>query len=380
MVQRQTNLTANVIAFCRYLRSRGFGVGPNEERDALLAIELTQPLNQPERLELCLQIALCRTVQQIQQFSDLYQQYWRELERAVDSKAEKKAEERPRKSKPKSGDSPGVQTLKNWMRQQKNNDQLATATYSDGGYGHGEAQVSITTEEMREIFQLVARLVEKLANRRNRQFRYTRGRGRLDLQKTLRKNIVRYGEMVELWRRNKRKDQLQVVLLCDVSRSMELYSRFFVQFMYAFQRSFPRVETFAFAQELHHLTPHLQEKSVNDALERVVQELPDWSGGTRIGSALRTFNEQYAHRFVTPKTLVLVLSDGWDTDPVDLVGPNMRKIYRKALNVLWFNPLAGRPDWQPNVRGMRAALPYVDALLPLYNVESLRVAVRQWRV
>ena len=138
---------------------------------------------------------------------------------------------------------------------------------------------------------------------------------------------------------------------------------------------FPKVETFGFATSLHHISKELNKTSINKSLEEVINKIPDWSGGTKIGASLQQFNESFGHKYLTSKTLVIVLSDGWDTDEVDLVGANMKLIHRKALKVLWLNPLAGSGDWQPAVRGMKAALPYVDALLPFHNVDSLREVV-----
>jgi len=353
LINRKTTLSTNLIAFCRYLRQNDFTIGLSEEQDALIAINLVNPFDSAENLELCLQATLCRTPYQLKQFPKLYQNYWRELDRAVDSKTTEKKEEKAQATK-QSQKQPSLQALKSWLYGNKNTETLETATYSDGGFGNATEQVAFSTQEMKEVFQLV--------------------------QKSIRKNIVRNGEIVDILYKKKKKDNIKVVLLCDVSRSMELYSRFFIQFMYAFHSLFPKVETFAFATALHHISKELNKTSINQSLQEVINKIPDWSGGTKIGASLQQFNDQFGHSYLTSKTLVIVLSDGWDTDEVDLVGENMKQIHRKALKVLWLNPLAGSNDWQPEVRGMKAALPYVDALLPFHNVESLREVVQGIRI
>ena len=376
MIQRQTNLSTNLVAFCRYLRQNSFTIGPSEEKDALLAIHLIDPFYTPENFQLCLQTTLCRTPQQLKTFPKLYENYWKELDRAVESKI---TEEEFEKAKPsqQSTKKPSLQALKNWLYGNKNKETIEIATYSAAGFGNVPEQVVFQQEELIAIFYLVRKLVKKIANRRSRRYRVSKKRGQLDLQKSIRKNIIRNAEIIDILFKRKKKDNLKVVLLCDVSRSMELYSRFFIQFMYAFHSLFPKVETFAFATSLHHISKELNKYSINKSLEEVINKIPDWSGGTKIGTSLATFNEQYAHKYLSSKTLVIMLSDGWDTDEVNLVGENMKKIHRKALKVLWLNPLAGSSDWQPEVRGMKAAMPYIDALLPFYNVESLREVVNK---
>ncbi len=379
MINRQTTLSANLIAFCRHLRQNDFIIGLSEEQDALIAINLVNPFDSTENLELCLQATLCRTPYQLKKFPELYQNYWRELDRAVDSKTTEKEEEKAQPTK-QSQKQPSLQALKSWLYGNKNKETLETATYSDGGFGNATEQVAFSTQEMKEVFQLVQKLVQKIANRRSRRYQTTKKKAILDIKKSIRKNIVRNGEIVDILYKKKKKDNIKVVLLCDVSRSMELYSRFFIQFMYAFHSLFPKVETFAFATALHHISKELNKTSINQSLQEVINKIPDWSGGTKIGASLQQFNDQFGHSYLTSKTLVIVLSDGWDTDEVDLVGENMKLIHRKAMKVLWLNPLAGSGDWQPEVRGMKAALPYVDALLPFHNVESLRSMVNTMRL
>ena len=377
MINRQTNFAANLVAFCRHLRQNDFTIGPSEERDALSAIQLVNPFDSTEKLELCLQTALCKTPFQLKQFPKLYQNYWRELDRAVDSKRTDKEEEGNKTNKQQGNKAPSLQALKDWLYGNKNKEKKETATYSDGGFGDASEHVAFSTQEMKEVFQLVQKLVQKIANRRSRRFQTTKKKAVLDIKKSIRKNIVRNAEIVEVLYKKKKRDNIRVVLLCDVSRSMELYSRFFIQFMYAFQSLFPKVETFAFATSLYHISKELNANSINKSLEEVIHKIPDWSGGTKIGASLAQFNQEFGHKYLTSKTLVIVLSDGWDTDPVDLVSENMRLIHRKALKVLWLNPLAGSGDWEPEVGGMKASMPYVDALLPFYNMESLRGMVQK---
>ena len=381
MIQRQTNLSANIIAFCRFLRENDFTIGINEERDALTAIEVVNPFESPEVLQLCLQTALCRSPRQLKMFPNLYKTYWRELDRAVDSKVKEELEE---KKKPKLATSnqtaPSIQALRNWLHGNANDETTDVSTYSAIEAGSKTTYPSFDEKEMREIFFLVKKLVRKIANRRSRRYQTSYKHGQLDIKKTIRKNIVRNAEISEIIYRQKKKDNIKVVLICDVSKSMELYSRFFIQFMYAFQDLFPKVKTFIFSTSLHPISDELNKKSLDQSLEDIIRKVNNWSGGTKIGASLEQFNQQYAHRHLTSKTLTIILSDGWDTGEVELIEKNMRHIYRRSLKTLWLNPLAGNADWKPEVKGMKAAMPFIDALLPFYSVESLRDVVRDLKI
>lgn len=371
MIQRANNLSANIVAFCRYLRQHNFFIGPNEERDSLQALEILQPYQEPERFQLCLQTTLCKTPAQLKKFSKLYQQYWKELERAVDSKIEEQEEESKKKAQSVSK-APGLQAIKQWLYGNKNTDTTETAAYSNFDSIGLQSYPEFDERELSEIFQLVKKLIRKIANRRSRRFSSTHKKAQIDLKKTMRKNILRNGELIEIMYRAKKKNQIKVVLLCDVSKSMELYSRFFIQFMYAFQNSFPKIQTFVFSTQLNRITSELDQSTIDQSISTILNKVPTWGGGTKIGSALQTFNEKFAHKYLDHKSLVLILSDGWDTGEADLMASAMKQLHRKALKVLWLNPLAGSQDWQPEVIGMKAALPYIDALIPFHSTESLR--------
>jgi hypothetical protein len=178
------------------------------------------------------------------------------------------------------------------------------------------------------------------------------------------------GEIIELRRRERRRRKVRLVLLCDVSGSMDLYSRFLLLFLYALQNVFGRVETFTFATRLTRVTEYLKGPSYKLALKRLT-EVRDFSGGTRIGEALREFNLKWRH-LVDRHTIVLILSDGWDTGEPEVLATEMLALKRIAGRLLWLNPLLGNPSYEPLTRGMAAALPLVDRFAAAHNLASLR--------
>ena len=163
-----------------------------------------------------------------------------------------------------------------------------------------------------------------------------------------------------------------MVILCDVSHSMDLYSSFFIQFIYAFQSVYKRIETFVFSTHLQRITQELRSKPFREAMQDLSQHTQGWSGGTKIGESLQTFVEDYGFQMLDKQTIVLILSDGWDTGEVELVESSMENIKKKSRKVLWLNPLMGNPNFKPEVEGMKAALPYIDTLASVHNLDSLR--------
>lgn len=224
-------------------------------------------------------------------------------------------------------------------------------------------------EDLDEVARLTILIAKRLARRISRRKRPTRRGGVIDMRRSIRANLMK-GEIIELRRRERRRRKVRLVLLCDVSGSMDLYSRFLLQFLYALQNVFGRVETFTFSTRLTRVTEHLKGASYRQALARLT-EVRDFSGGTRIGESLQEFNARWGH-LVDRHTIVLLLSDGWDTGEPEVLANEMLTIKRKAGRLIWLNPLLGNPSYEPLTRGMAAALPLVDHFAAAHNLASLR--------
>ena len=232
---------------------------------------------------------------------------------------------------------------------------------------------TFAAEQLDEVARLAAQIAKRLARQLNRRRKPSRRRGAVDLRRSIRANLMR-GEIIELRRRAKRRRKVRLVLLCDVSGSMDLYSRFLLQFLYSLQNVFGRVETFTFATRLTRITELLRGGTYKSALDRLTS-VRDWSGGTRIGDTLHEFNETWS-RLVNHRTIVVLLSDGWDTGNPDVLAQELLSIKRRAGRVIWLNPLLGNPTYEPLTRGMVAALPLVHHFAPAHNLDSLRTLAR----
>ncbi|MEN8375512.1 MAG: VWA domain-containing protein [Gemmatimonadota bacterium] len=222
--------------------------------------------------------------------------------------------------------------------------------------------------ELRRMTRIMERLARRLASRRSRRLVPTRSRGSADLRASLRRAIGTEGEVLRLARRARARDAPEIVALCDTSGSMDAYSRFLLTFTLALRAAGSRCEVYAFNTSLVRLTPWLKPADVAATLERLSLEVPDWSGGTRIGDALAEFADAHPLR---PTTVVVILSDGLDRGEPERLAAAMRIIARRTRRVIWLNPLMGDARYEPLARGMRAALPYVDDLAPAHDLESL---------
>jgi uncharacterized protein with von Willebrand factor type A (vWA) domain len=142
--------------------------------------------------------------------------------------------------------------------------------------------------------------------------------------------------------------------------------------VYAFQSNYRRIEAFAFSTQLYRVTPALRQRDFKSALEEVALQVSGWSGGTKIGGSLHQFYRQYGNRLLNRQTVVIIMSDGWDTGDIAQLENTMRRIQHKAAKVIWLNPLAGSARYEPKTQGMQAAMPYIDVFAPGHSVESLR--------
>jgi hypothetical protein len=228
-----------------------------------------------------------------------------------------------------------------------------------------------SARDLVEMERLLARLKSRWVSRRSRRLKPVRGRGLPDPRRSFRRAVATGGEMVRLAHRARALDEPQVVVLCDTSGSMDVHVRFLLAFVLALKDVAKRTEVFAFNTSLTRLTPSLSPGRIVRTIEKLAADLPDWSGGTRLGESLMEFAATYLPQVVSSRSVVVILSDGLDRGDTSLVAGAMRAIRAKARRIIWLNPLAGDPRYQPTARAMEAALPFIDRLERAHNLESL---------
>jgi uncharacterized protein with von Willebrand factor type A (vWA) domain len=245
------------------------------------------------------------------------------------------------------------------------------ATYSAGEILRQRDFGQYSEDELAEARRFLSEMRWSVTRRRSRRTRPS-GRGRkLDVRRSIRRSVARGGELLDLaWRGPKRKRR-QIVLLCDISGSMDRYTRMLLHFLHSMETSDERVEVFVFGTRLTRITRALHRRDPDRAIAAVSKDVRDFSGGTRIGESLRAFNRQWARRVLGHGAIVIMISDGWDRGDPELLSREMQRLQRESYRLIWLNPLLGSENYQPLTRGIRAALPYVDDFLPVHNLASL---------
>lgn len=369
------DLLDTTVRFSRALRERGVPTTPAETVVAARALEA---IDLSDRLELylALRAVLVGRIEEFAAFDEVFRAFWG-VDAAPDPKSlpPPPAIPPPQLQMPRQQRPPSV-SLQNWMRPEAaESEPVSVPTIGEGEWLSRKDFSHFGSAELQEITRVAARLARRLAARPSRRWRPMRRGARVHPRRTLRRAFRTGGDVVELAYRARKLRRTKLVLLCDVSGSMDLYSRFLLQFLFALQNHFSRVETFVFSTRLSRVTEHLRGDSYLQTLERLSREVHDWSGGTRIGGSLAAFNREWV-RLVDRRTVVIVLSDGWDTGEPEELSEALRAIRRRAGKLIWLNPLLGDPTYQPLTRGMQAALPHLDVFASAHNLESLEALTR----
>jgi uncharacterized protein len=347
----RSDLAQNVIDFTRLLRANEFAVSPAEVHDALRALGSID-IGDRADFYLALRSVLLWRPDQRELFDDLYRRFWGGW-----------SDELTRESTVPSPDEEG--------------DAPMEAAAGQGEYSPMEVLLQkdfsdFRPEDLAGVARACVEIARRVALRKSRRFRATTRGSRIDARRSLRRNLKHGGTMVELAKLERKIRKPKIVLICDVSRSMEQYSVFLLQFIHSMQNVIGRVESFVFSTSLHRVSPYFKHADIMEAVEDIAHDVPDWSGGTRIGESLRVFNESFARSVVDRRTVVIILSDGLDTGQTDLLEEQMELLHARAAKLIWLNPLLGRDSYAPLARGMATALPYVDVFAPAHNLASLQ--------
>lgn len=232
-------------------------------------------------------------------------------------------------------------------------------------------------DEIAAAHEVAARLAKALRARLTRRDRARRRGYRLDLRRTIRRNISHGGVPLELVRRQRREKPLRLVLLIDTSASMSLYTSVFLRFVHGVLDEFREAEAFLFHTRLVHISDAMKEKDAQRALDRLSVMTQGVGGGTRIGESLQAFNRWHAARIIHSRTCVMIVSDGYETGDAGLLASEMKRLSQRCRRIVWLNPMIGWDGYAPEAAGMKAALPFIDLLAPAHSLESL-AALEPW--
>jgi uncharacterized protein with von Willebrand factor type A (vWA) domain len=376
------NLLHNLVLFGRLLRDLGVDVNPGQMIDLVQALGYIQ-LGHKVDFYHALRSLLIHRHEDIPLFDEAFAMFWRRPgERRTAIELRTSAERRNRRPlfttpplrEPAASKSEGRHGSSSSSEPPIVE---ATLTYSAREVLRHKDFAEMTGEELDAIKRLMTALVWQLGERRTRRQQIGPGQ-LLDLRRTIRHSL-RYGGEVLAWAQREPKVKPRpLIIIADISGSMERYVRLLLHFIYSLAVGLDQpVESFVFSTHLTRITRQLRGRDVDRALREVSLAVSDWSGGTRIGEALKTFNFDWGRRVLGHGAVVLLISDGWDRGDVDLLRVEMARLQRSSYRLIWLNPLLGSPRYEPLTRGIQAALPYIDDFLPVHNLASLEDLARR---
>jgi uncharacterized protein len=368
---RHSDLQRNIIDFCRVLREREMLVTPSEVIDAIRTADIVD-ISDRQEFKTALRTVLTARPEDIPLHDATFDEFW---QARLPERTQEQAEEGITTQDPEAQgeELPQPQIAEGDQADSDEDEEgLDMPLYSPVEILASRDFSTFVPDEMQDIARAILLVARKLSTRESRRYRSTQRGHAIDLRRTMRRNIKYGGTVVELAKKKRKIRKPKIVLICDVSRSMDTYSKFLLQFIYALQNTLGRVESFVFSTRLTRVTDYFRSSDIYTALDRIAREVPDWSGGTRIGESLKVFNHDWALRMVNQHTIVLIMSDGLDTGDASVLEYEMEQIHRRAARVIWLNPLLGNEDYRPLARGMSAALPHVNLFASAHNLASLQ--------
>ena len=368
------HILPNLLRFAEVLRRVGLDAGPATVLDMVRATEHVHIGRRGEFYQAARSIFVHRK-QDLPLFDEAFQVFWRKPNTARSGMDLRSMGEQRRFRKPQVSaghDEPMDDALA--LEGDPDDDAVSnidlTRTYSAREVLRQKDFSEFTGQEIAEGRRMMDGLRWDLGLRRTR--RMIPGDGpNLDLRRTLRRSLQYGGEMFDLAERGPKRRPRSLALICDVSGSMERYTRMLLHFIHTIAAGQP-IEAFLFATRLTRITRQLRYRSIDQAIAEVSRAVPDWAGGTRIGEAVKTFNYQWLRRTLRGQAVVMIISDGWDRGEPELLARETSRLQRSCHRLMWLNPLLGSPTYQPLTQGMQAALPYVDDFLPVHNMNSLQ--------
>jgi uncharacterized protein with von Willebrand factor type A (vWA) domain len=368
--QHAEQFAAAIVEFCRFLRTNGFTA---DIRQTLTALESANVIDvsSSQSLSAALQASLCSNSDEWERFPSMFLEFWGELQpRPRSAAGEYKGSSKKVFTEREDGSSVFLGQAESNSAQPEGKGKAVFGASAQQRLRKVDFS-EVPYNDLAALEQISMRLLRRMSRRLSRRLAISNRVSHVDVRRTIRRSVCRGGDPIALAYKARRRSRNNIVILLDISGSMNFYSLFLVRFAYALQTCFPRVETFLFSTSIVSISDLLRAWSLPEALRRLSQRSAGWSGGTKIGDSLRQFNRTVGKRVLTRDTVLMILSDGWETGDPKLLADEMRAARRRVFKILWLNPLLGLKDYQPLTRGMAAVLPYVDVFAPAHNLESL---------
>ena len=379
MTIQQGKLAENVMHFARLLRAAGLRIGPDRVVDCVRALEIaTQGESLPRREDWYWTMSAVLLSKQEQRpiFDQAFRIFWRDPKLAEKMMQLLLPQAYGRAAKPEEQQSQRLTDALFSQKQQAEEaeervDLEARLTFSSREVLQHMDFDTMSAAELAEAKKMITELRLPLPEIRTRRFHARRGGPRIDLRASLRESLREGGAVIPLVRAAPRVLHPPLVVLCDISGSMNPYSRMFLHFLHAITNDRDRVSVFVFGTRLTNITRQLRHRDVDVAMAKVAAAIQDWSGGTRIGASLREFNYQWSRRVLGQNACVLLVSDGLDREAGEGLGEEMERLAKSCRRLIWLNPLLRYEKFEARPAGVRAMLPHVDMFLPVHNLKTL---------
>jgi hypothetical protein len=379
VIAAEGKLAENVMHFARLLRAAGLRIGPDRVLDCVRALEIAGHHQFPPRRDdwyWTMSAVLISRQEQRPIFDQAFRIFWRDpkLTEKMMQMLLPKAYGRP--AKPEEQQSQRLTDA--LFSQKKDEDESEQRIEMEARLTFSSREVlsrmdfdTMSAAELAQAKKMLSELRLPLPVVRTRRFHPHRSGRRIDLRSSLRESLREGGDVIPLVRATRRELHPPLVVLCDISGSMNPYSRMFLHFLHAITNDRDRVSVFVFGTRLTNITRQLRHRDVDVAMARVAEAIKDWSGGTRIGASLREFNFKWARRVLGQNACVLLVSDGLDREAGEGLGEEMERLAKSSRSLVWLNPLLRYDKFEARPAGVRAMLPHVDLFLPVHNLKSL---------
>jgi uncharacterized protein len=393
-------LLVQVVRFTRLLRYMGMKVSPGHMLDFLNALEFVG-WDRRDDVKAAGRTTLISRHEDLPPYDEAFDAFWRavdhsegneglvmaddELQQQQQRRRLMDAQHRDEEAKEREGEDrrsnkgrdPSRKEVTSATESEQSQSEMdVVRTYSSSELLQSKDFETFTADELAEARRVMQLMRLQIGQRKSRRLKPARNGSKIDMRRLIRSNMRYGGELMELTFRETKLKKRPLVLICDISGSMERYTRLLLQFVHTLENSLDKVEAFVFGTRLTRVTRLLRRKDIDDALDDVSKVVQDWGGGTRIGESLHAFNYEWSRRVLNQGAIVIVISDGWDRGEPELLRDAMAHLQRNCFRLIWLNPLLGTTGYQPLTRGMQAALPYCDDFLPANNLASLQALAR----
>jgi uncharacterized protein len=356
-----------IIGFAQFARRKGLNVGIEDTFNALKAFDMG--LHEDKlSFYFALKTLFCTSKDDIPVFDDIFFAYW-------NIEPDNGQQETKKKVKSEKNIQKEETILTIWGKGNKDNSDGKDSKTTTGANIVEKVRktdfAKLAEMEVDILNEIAEKLWREMLKRMKRRLKTASAKDTVDIRKTIRASLQHGGDPIALKHKGQKPKKLRLVVMLDVSGSMDKYSFFLLRFVYALQQYFERVESFIFSTHLKYITEYIYKNGLEKTLKLLSDNADNWSSGTKIGACLREFNAQYGKQMLSRSSLVIILSDGLDTGEKGIIENEIQQIRRRTKRLIWLNPLKGMENYSPEARGMKEALPYIDTFRSAHSLNSL---------